>query len=85
LWADYDSSTGWGLVEAHEKPRSADIVVKHSTLFKGAGGKYFAHFLAGYCETVVNEITSDFGSPLNVDGPIKMHERSIEFTLCAES
>lgn len=84
LWAEYDSSTGWGLLEAHEKPKSADIVVKHSTLFKGNGGRYFAYFLAGYCETVINAITSDFGAPLKLSDPVKIYDRSIEFTLSAE-
>jgi hypothetical protein len=85
LWAEYDSSTGWGLLEAHEKPRSADIVVKHSTLFKGVGGKYFAYFLVGYCETVVNAITSDFGAPLKFQGQVQLRDRSIEFTLGTEA
>lgn len=84
LWAEYDSSTGWGLVKAYEKPRAADIVVKHSTLFNGAGGEHFAHFLVGYCETVINEMTSDFGSPLKFVGPIEINKRSIEFTLGAD-
>ena len=85
LWAEYDSSTGWGLLEAHEKPKSADIVVKHSTLFKGVGGRYFAYFLAGYCETVVNAITSDFGSPLKLQDQVQVRDRSIEFALGSET
>jgi hypothetical protein len=81
LWSEYDSSTGWGLLAAFEKPGAIDVLVKHPTLFRGLGGSLFAHYLAGYSETVVNSILGDFGATFRFAGKIVMHERTISFSL----
>lgn len=83
LWSEYDSSTGWGLLSAHQKPGAIEIIVKHPTLFHGRGGVLFAHYLAGYCETVVNEITDsfDFGYHYRFSNDITMRGRMASFSL----
>ena len=81
LWSEYDSSTGWGLLSAHEKGTSVDIVVKHATLFRGDGGLCFAYMLAGYCETVLNAITSDLSSSYLFSGEIETQGKTITFAL----
>jgi hypothetical protein len=58
-WTEYDSATGWGIVSA-VVPRNTDRVTVSIThlkgLFEGPEGLNFAHFLAGYCETVLTKI-----------------------------
>jgi hypothetical protein len=81
LWSEYDSSTGWGLLSAHETSKSIEITVKHPTLFYGRGGVLFAHYLAGYCETVVNEITDSFGSDYHFSNNIARQGKTASFLL----
>jgi hypothetical protein len=81
LWSEYDSSTGWGLLSAQEKPSSVEITVRHPTLFYGRGGVLFTYYLAGYCETVVNEITDSFGSGYHVSNNIARHGKIVSFLL----
>lgn len=60
-WMDYDSATGWGILTA-QRPTNAlvNISVNHQRdLLEGAGGLLFAHFLAGYCQTVLASIVLD--------------------------
>jgi len=54
-WADYDSSTGWGIVACTTKKNNVKVVINHlHGMFEGEGGRLFGHFLAGYCETIIS-------------------------------
>ena len=58
-WADYDSSTGWGIVTGDPKGSRVLVTITHlRNLFKGTGGTLFSQFLAGYCETVIAHIAA---------------------------
>jgi len=56
-WAEYDSSTGWGVLSCTTKESDVYVVITHlHGLFEGDGGKYFGYFLAGYAETIIAQI-----------------------------
>lgn len=58
-WAEYDSSTGWGLLncELNEKQKTISVVIDHfKGLFDGDGGEFFGQFLGGYAETIISRI-----------------------------
>lgn len=53
-WAEYDSSTGWGILACTIKSDNVKVVINHlHGLFEGEGGLMFGCFLAGYCETII--------------------------------
>jgi|WetSurMetagenome_2_1015567.scaffolds.fasta_scaffold16317_3 hypothetical protein len=58
-WADYDSATGWGIMinRWDKKNKTVGITILHQhKLVDDEGGALFAHFLAGYCRTVLASI-----------------------------
>ena len=57
-WADYDSSTGWGIVACDlKKDGSIKVVINHlKGLFEGEDSVYFGYFLAGYSETIISKL-----------------------------
>jgi hypothetical protein len=65
LWSDYDSDTGWGKISVSLKGRNLIIKAIHPNLFSGEGGECFSYLMAGYSESVVNEIMSDLNSKSN--------------------
>ncbi len=80
-WTKYDSATGWGLIEATDFKESLFIVAKHPTLFEGDGGKWFSYIMAGYSESVVNEMTSEFHMRYQFSDQIKIDPDAISFPL----
>jgi len=60
-WTDYDSATGWGKISAEKKGIDWCITAKHLALFAEdrEGGKWFSYIMAGYAESVVNEILAE--------------------------
>lgn len=58
-WTEYDSATGWGVLTSKIRDERIAVTVNHlNGLFQGEGGSQFAHFLAGYCETVLATIVA---------------------------
>jgi hypothetical protein len=56
-WAEYDSSTGWGILACKVQNDSVKVVINHlQGLFDGNGGLMFGYFLAGYSETIISHI-----------------------------
>jgi hypothetical protein len=60
-WADYDRSSGLGLISTVSRPGEIFVQISHEDLFYGADGKArageaIAYLLGGYCETVINGI-----------------------------
>lgn len=56
-WAEYDSSTGWGILACKVHNDSVKVVINHlQGLFDGNGGLMFGYFLAGYSETIITYI-----------------------------
>lgn len=56
-WAEYDSSTGWGILSVTVEGDEIKVEIIHlNGLYEGEGGQIFGHFIAGYCETVVANI-----------------------------
>lgn len=54
-WESYDSTAGWGSVDAHKFESNSKIHVsfRHPTLYDGPGGELFSWLLAGYSQEVV--------------------------------
>lgn len=62
-WAEYDSSTGWGILATSLDGNEIKINIIHfNELYDGEGGQIFGHFIAGYCETVVSKIIESHSS-----------------------
>lgn len=58
-WAEYDSSTGWGILACEIKNDQVKVVVNHlQGLVEGEDGLLFSNFLAGYSETIIGKIIS---------------------------
>ena len=75
LWAEYDSSTGWGLISEIDIGRSLYVTAKHPTLFDAeTGGECFSYIMAGYAESFVNEIISDIGIHYKFSGDIEIDD-----------
>ncbi len=56
-WAEYDSSTGWGILSCKVKNDSVKIVINHlQGLFDGNGGLMFGYFLGGYAEKIISHL-----------------------------
>lgn len=56
-WAEYDSSTGWGILAVRTDQDEITIEVVHlNGLYEGEGGQLYGHFISGYCETVVSQL-----------------------------
>lgn len=69
-WAEYDSSTGWGILSASADGDEITVEVVHlNGLYEGEGGQIFGHFIAGYCKTVVSALIAshESGAFSNVD------------------
>jgi len=62
-WAEYDSSTGWGMLSCKlMKDLKVKVSITHlQGLFKGPGGLMFGNILGGYCETVISRIVTEHG------------------------
>lgn len=59
-WAEYDSSTGWGILACNVHGNTVKVVVNHlQDLFIGNGGLMFGYFLAGYAETIISCIVNN--------------------------
>lgn len=84
LWAEYDTTTGWGAIEANESLEKINIIIKHSELLKGDGGYGYAYFLAGYVESVLSGILHDISKNIEFQKPITKREKLIEFHLSKE-
>ena len=82
-WIKYDSSTGWGLISEMEIGKKLCITAKHPTLFdEETGGKCFSYIMAGYAESLVNEILSDIGMEYELSGNIETDDNeTISFYL----
>lgn len=58
-WAEYDSSTGWGILACNVNGDNVKVVINHlQELFYGNGGLMFGHFLAGYAETIISLVVN---------------------------
>ena len=56
-WAEYDSSTGWGILTTDLNNDKILVEIVHfNKLYEGEGGQIYGHFITGYCETVVTQI-----------------------------
>lgn len=60
-WAEYDRSSGLGLISTVSRPGQILVQITHENLFNSADGKArageaIAYLLGGYCETVINGI-----------------------------
>jgi hypothetical protein len=60
-WAEYDRSSGLGLISTVARANQILVEIKHEELFGSADGRTrageaIAYLLAGYCETVINGI-----------------------------
>jgi hypothetical protein len=61
-WLEYDSHTGWGILTKKVDAKTIKISIMHlEKLYQGEGGKLFASFLAGYCQTVLCHILEGHG------------------------
>ncbi len=59
-WAEYDSSTGWGILACSVNGNNIKEVINHlQGLFIGNGGLMFGYFLGGYSETIISYIISN--------------------------
>lgn len=60
-WAEYDSSTGWGIVTIKHRADNDSVEVSFTHfegLFSDPYAEFFPSFLQGYCQTVLAEILS---------------------------
>jgi hypothetical protein len=84
-WTDYDSATGWGLISAKKEGLNLCITAKHLALFaqERDGGKWFSAIMAGYAESVVNEILAEYNVEYVFSGEINTDSRkgTISFLL----
>jgi len=71
LWADYDSATGWGKIDASKSADKIDVNVLHVTMFTGGVGDAFANFMAGYVRTVLRNILGAAYSKLELESPVR--------------
>lgn len=58
-WRRNDETSGWGDIQINRRPAENRIVVQiyHPTLFRGTIGNAWAHFMSGYIEAFLNEIS----------------------------
>lgn len=56
-WAEYDSSTGWGILAVSINNNEIEVKIIHlNGLYQDEGGRLYGYFIAGYCETVVSQL-----------------------------
>lgn len=91
-WAEYDSSTGWGILTTNVSDNKIMIEIVHfNRLYEGEGGQIYGHFITGYCKTVASNIieghnTGKFTNSKGVvisKGPI-FDGRTVRLTLVPE-
>lgn len=93
-WAEYDSSTGWGILSCSQKKsqQEDEVIVKIEHLrglFDGDVGILFSFFLGGYSETIISHILASYKNKKHtkyseyncaelLDEPARVGESSIE-------
>jgi len=80
-WANYDTRTGWGAIKLNREviDRQGQIAIKidhPQNLFDGDAGLYFAHFLAGYCETVLTTLLVELNKHPEIAGKYRNFSRA---------